>query len=126
MSESAGSPPPAAPSAAARRILRTGWIVFALLPVAFVGAELLGDWLLSLQGYSSGDEHLPPAVVLRAGLPALLVLVAPPIAGAWYGRRAERLGHRGGRALLIAGTVVAAAFVLINLGQVLASWVLEL
>lgn len=120
------SPPPAEASASARRVLRTGWVVFALLPVAFVGAAILGDWLLSVQGYSSGDEELPTAVVLRAGLPALLVLVAPSIAGAWCGHRAERLGHPGGRALFIVGAVVAAASVVLNLVQVLASWVLEL
>jgi len=118
--------PPAEASGSARRVLRTGWIVFALLPVAFVGAAILGDWLLSVQGYSSGDEDLPAGVILRAGLPALLVLVAPSIAGAWCGHRAERLGHPGGRALFIVGTVVAAASVVLNLGQVLASWFLEL
>ena len=119
-------PPPAEASGSARRVLRTGWVVFALLPVAFGGAALLGDWLLSGQGYSSGDEDVPTAVVLRAGLPARLVLVAPSIAGAWYGHRAERLGHPGGRALFIVGTVVAAASVFLNLVQVVASWVLEL
>lgn len=118
--------PPAEASGAARRVLRTGWVVFALLPVAFVGAEILGDWLLSLQGYSSGDEDPPTAVVLKAGLPALLVLVAPSIAGAWCGHRAERLGHPGGRALFIVGAVVAAVSLALNLVQVLASWVLGL
>jgi hypothetical protein len=48
------------------------------------------------------------------------------IAGAWCGRRAERLGHPGGRALLVTATVVAAALIFLNLVQVLASWILEL
>ncbi|WP_143054890.1 hypothetical protein [Nocardioides luteus] len=125
MSGPAG-PPPAEVGGSARRVLRTGWVAFALLPVAFVGAAILGDWLLSVQGYSSGEGDLPTAVVLRAGLPALLVLVAPSIAGAWCGHRAERLGHPGGRALFIVGTVVAAASVVLNLVQVIASWVLGL
>lgn len=120
------APPPTQESASARRVLRTGWVVFALLPVAFVAAEILGDWLLSVQGYSSGDEDVPTAVGLRAGLPAVLVLITPPIAGAWCGRKAERLGHPGGRPLFIVGTVVAAASVFLNLVQVLASRILEL
>jgi len=125
MSGPAG-PPAADAGASARRVLRTGWVVFALLPAAFVGAAILGDWLVSLQGYSSGDEDVPTAVTLRAGLPALLVLLAPSITGAWCGHRAERLGHPGGRALFIVGTVVAAASVFLNLVQVLASWILGL
>lgn len=125
MSGPAGSPPAEAGSSA-RRVLRTGWVVLALLPVAFVAAALLGDWLLSVQGYSSGDGNLPTAVVLRAGLPALLVLVAPSVVGAWCGRRAERLGHPGGRALFIVGAVVAAASLALNLVQVLASGILGL
>jgi hypothetical protein len=65
-------------------------------------------------------------MALKAGLPAVLVLVTPLIAGAWCGRRAERLGHPGGRALLVTATVVAAALIFLNLVQVLASWILEL
>jgi hypothetical protein len=86
----------------------------------------LGDWLLHVQGYSSDDESLPASMALKAGLPAVLVLVTPLIAGAWCGRRAERLGHPGGRALLVTATVVAAALIFLNLVQVLASWILEL
>lgn len=123
MSKAAG-PPPGEPSGSARRVLRTGWVVFALLPVAFVGAELLGDWLLGLQGYSSGNGSVPVAVALRTGLPALLVLIAPALAGAWCGHKAARLGHPGGQPLFITGVVVAAAMVLLNLGQLLAAWVL--
>ena len=105
----------------ARRLLRTGWVLFALIPVTLVGAIFLGDWLLSVQGYAGGDPDLPVMVALRAGLPAVLLLVAPLVAAAWYGRLADRAGDRRGRVLALVAIVVAIAMVALNLVQVLAA-----
>jgi len=106
-----------------RRALRLGWALLALLPVSFAGAMVVGDWLVTVQGYSSAEANLPPSVALRAGLPAVVVLVLPMVGAAWCGRRADRHRHPGGRALFATAAVVATASVFLNLVQVLAAWV---
>ena len=80
-----------------RRALITAWISVALLPVSFLAAMVLGDALLSLQGYQSGgDEPIPLGVVALAGIPAVLVLIAPTIPAMVFGVRARRLGVPSG------------------------------
>lgn len=102
----------------ARRVLRWGWWLYALLPVAFVPASLLGGWLLSLQGYDGTEPDLPTSAALLAGLPAVLVLVSPMVASAWCGRRAETLGDPRGRALWLVSALVVVLLVGLNLVQV--------
>ncbi|HSP76360.1 MAG TPA: hypothetical protein VLO31_09130 [Cryobacterium sp.] len=80
-----------------RRALVTAWISVALLPVSFLAAMVLGDALLSLQGYQSGgDEPIPLEVIALAGVPAFLVLIAPAIPAMAFGFRARRLGVLSG------------------------------
>jgi hypothetical protein len=89
-----------------RRHLRFTWIFVALLPVTFVAAMFLGEFLLSLQGYESGSEVRPPlGVVLLAGVPAVLVLISPTIPATWFGFRARRLGVSGGTIPAVIGAV---------------------
>ena len=102
----------------ARRWVRRGWWLFALLAASLVAANVLGDWPLSVQGYTGTEEDLPLSVVLRAGLPAVLVLVSPMAASAWCGARARRLGDPRGGALLLVSTLVAVLLVGLNLVQV--------
>lgn len=104
----------------ARRLTRTGWVLFALLPLTIVGAMVLGEWLLGVQGHSGGDIDIPAAVALRAGLPSVLLLVSPLLAAAWCGRAAARAGDPRGRSLFLVGGVLALAMVALNLVQVLA------
>jgi hypothetical protein len=59
--------PPA--SAAARRSFRLAWVSVAVLPVSFVVAMVLGEWLFTLQGYDVNSEHVPLAVVLPQSRP---------------------------------------------------------
>lgn len=80
-----------------RRAFIAAWISVALLPVSFVAAMVLGDALLSLQGHDSGSaEPIPLGVVALAGIPAVLVLIAPTIPAMAFGFRARRLGMRAG------------------------------
>ena len=89
---SAGAPAEQAPREG-RRALIAAWISVALLPVSFVAAMILGDALLSLQGYESGgEEPIPLGVVALAGIPAVLVLITPTIPAMVFGSRAR---HRG-------------------------------
>jgi hypothetical protein len=62
---------PAAGAEVGRRCLRWAWISVALLPLGFVGGMLLGEALVSAQGFEVGSDELPPpGVALLAGLPA--------------------------------------------------------
>jgi hypothetical protein len=114
----------AAVTKAARRYLRVAWASVAALPLSFVVAMLLGDWLLTVQGHESGSVPVPLEVALRAGIPALFVLVAPTIPAIWFGLRARRLGLANGLGPAIIGAVVAVGSVLQNAaGFVVGHWV---
>lgn len=104
----------------ARRLRRTGWVLLAFLPVTLVGAMVLGEWLLGVQGHSGAEADLPAAVALRAGLPAVVLLVSPLLAAAWCGRAAARAGDPRGRSLFLVAGILALAMVALNLVQVLA------
>ncbi len=105
----------------ARRALRLAWAAVAFIPVAFVAAMVLGDWLISVQGYQSGTtESLPLKVVATAGIPALLVLIAPTLPALLFGRKAEHLGMVEGRVPAIIGGVVGVVMILLNLVSVVA------
>lgn len=108
---------------AARRFLRAGWLFLALLPVALTAAMFLWSGSLMEQGwYLRADLDMPLRVALRAGVPALAVLVIPPAVAAWCGRRAERLGHPGGRDLRVIAIVVTAVSLALNLAPLLVVW----
>jgi len=111
--------PPGAP--AATRLVRTGWVMVALLPVAFVAASVLGDWLLSRQGHDSGDPDLPLGVVLRAGLPALLLVLTPLGLTVWCGWRVRGRGDRRGIALMVVGSTLGLGLLFLNLAPLLIS-----
>jgi len=101
----------------ARRTLRLAWICLGMLPISFAAAMVLGDWLLSVQGYQSGDDEIPVGAVLSAGLPAVLVLVAPTLGAGWFGWRAKRLGHPNWLVPVVVATVIAAGSIALNLLQ---------
>lgn len=102
-------------------LLRAGWVVLALTVVSFVGAMILGDWLLSLQGYDVNESGLPTSVMLTAGLPALLVLVAPAVVATFIGAAVARRGDQRGRTLEVVAGVIALAALAANLIQGLAT-----
>lgn len=114
MTERAAAPSPTVGSRQARRNLGLAWISVAILPLAFVGAMFIGDGLLTAQGYQSGDSDIPVGVALRAGVPAVLVLITPALCAVVFGLRARRLGRRAGAIPALVGLVVAAISVLFN------------
>jgi hypothetical protein len=75
----------------------------------------VGEGLISALGYPSGSqEPVPVGPVLLAGVPALLILVAPGVAAVHYGRRAHRAGR--GEAIVPAwiGGVAAVVVMALN------------
>jgi hypothetical protein len=99
----------------ARRLVRLAWGCLALLPVSFVAAMVLGDWLLTVQGRQPGSEDVVPVgIAARAGLPALAVLVAPAVLAIVLGRRARRYGASGGLLPAQVGLVLTVAVVVLN------------
>jgi hypothetical protein len=112
-------PPPVQPTVqrSARLMVRLAWGCIALLPVSFVAAMVLGDWLLTVQGRQPGDEAVVPfGIAVRAGLPALMVLVAPAVLAMVLGlRAARRHGLRAGLLPAQVGLIVTIAAVVLNL-----------
>ena len=112
-------PPTAAPddqaSPRARRLLRAAWWSFALLPFSFVGATLLGNSILTAMGHDVDSETNPTwEQAIVAGIPAVIVMVIPALMAVWFGRRAIAAGHPKGHEASIAGLVVGAAMVAMN------------
>ncbi|WP_024286342.1 hypothetical protein [Cellulomonas sp. KRMCY2] len=106
----------APPAGAAHRALRAAWISVGFFVVSFVAAMVLGDWLITVQGYASGSD-VRVGVALRAGIPALLVLIAPAAPAVWFGLRARRLGAENGVVPALVGGVLGAVAVIQNLGS---------
>ena len=90
--------------------------VVALLPVAFVLAMVVGEGLLSALGYESGTEvPVPLGPAALAGVPAVLILVAPGVAAFHYGRRAYRNGRQDANVPAWIGGVIAVVALALNL-----------
>jgi hypothetical protein len=98
----------------ARSALRAAWVCLGLTPVAVVGAMVLGEWLLTRQGYDSGDSGIPRLVMLTAGGPAVLILLAPCLAAVGFGLQARRRGAVNWMIPTLIGGVLAVAFVVQN------------
>jgi hypothetical protein len=96
-----------------RRYLRWAWIFVAVTPIALVAGIFVGEGLLASQGYDSGDSgSLPIGVVLRAALPALLVILVPPVLAALFGFAARRHGDPRGAVPAWIGVAVTVGLLL--------------
>ena len=73
---------------------RKAWAAAAFIPVAFVVAMVLGEGLLSWQGYESGNENIPFGVVALAGTGATLFLIALSLVVAVFAPFAAALALR--------------------------------
>lgn len=102
-----------------RRMLRSAWWSFGLLPISFVGAAVLGGVILSAIGHDPDSETDPSFWQMAvAGIPSVVVMILPCVLVVWLGRRALAAGLEGGRDAAKAGLVVGAALVGLNLVSV--------
>jgi hypothetical protein len=101
---------------------RRAWWSFALYPVSFVVAFLVGEGILSTLTNDTSD----PAFwqVLVAGTPALIVFVIPGILSVSQGRKAVRLGREDGKVPAIVGAAIAIGFIGINVASYLVGLVI--
>lgn len=76
---------------------------------------VVGEGLLTLQGYESTDEDLPAGVVALASGPAIIAFALPCILTWILGRRAVAAGDPQGNVPAIVAASVGAGFVLLNL-----------
>ena len=105
----------------ARRALRLAWLSLGLLPVSWVAAMILGDWLVTAQGYESGAEDIEFGAAVKAGIPAMLVLISPTLLTMWFALRVKHYGHPAWKDPMIVAAVVATASVFLNLVQLVAA-----
>ncbi len=91
------------------------WMSLLLYPVSLVGAFAVGEGLAAAMGHPAGDADAAPwAVVVLAGVPALIVFVLPGLLALRYGRRAARAGVRSALVPAVIGTLLGLAFVALN------------
>jgi hypothetical protein len=94
---------------------RAWWSLVLFLP-CFVGAFIVGEGLIDLLGYPSGDgDESPPFwAIVVAAVPALLLFAAPGLLSLFFSRRARRLGRPDSMVPAIVGLGVAGGFVALN------------
>jgi hypothetical protein len=102
------------------RMVRNAWISVAMFLVSFVIATVLGDAIITASGYEPGADDVPWLDALTAGVPAVLVLIAPGFAAWYFGRRAIRYGDERGRRPMVVGLVLAAFGVVMNVAAFVA------
>ena len=104
---------------------RAVWWTFALYPVAFVAAFVVGEGLLSLYGYEAhAAESAPLWAILGAGGPALLVFAVPSALAVHFARRAAREGRPNWLGMWVS-VGITALFVAQNLAQYLLGLLLD-
>lgn len=105
-----------------RAALRRAWLSLALLPVSVIAAMVLGDWLVAEMGVEDGAADVDPGVALRAGVPALLVLISPTLLTVWFGLRARRYRHPAWKGPVTTAVAIAVGFAALNLLQPVAAF----
>ena len=101
------------------------WWTYALYPVAFVAAFVVGEGLLTLYGYEAHAAGTPPvwALVGAAG-PALLVFAVPAALAVHFARRAARESRPNWLGMWVS-VGITALFVAQNLAQYLLGLVFD-
>ena len=72
------------------RSVTRAWVSLAVVPLFFMLAMAVGYGIYALLGYQPENADAPFWVNLVAGVPALLLLVAPCAAAVFYGWRANQ------------------------------------
>lgn len=103
--------------------VRRAWWSLALFLPSFVGAFITGEGLLAALGHSD-TETVPVGIALMAATPALVVFALPLLVVRHFGRRAVARGHDEGRPPVLVAQLGTAAFLAVNLLQLVALLVL--
>ena len=96
--------------------VRRAWWSFTLFIPSTVAAFVTGEALLAASGHS-GEQDVPAATALVAGLPAILVFALPTLLVWHFGRKAARRGCPEGRTPVIVALTITGAFLAMNLVQ---------
>lgn len=93
---------------------RRAWLSLLLYPLTFAAAFAIGEGLVTL--LTNEDPPPDPELwqILVSVTPALLVFVIPGILAVTFGRKAMRLGRKGGWVPALIGATIGAGFVGIN------------
>lgn len=110
------------PSVPHEHDLRMSWLSVVLVPVAFALAMFAGEGLISVMGYDPSTQSVPLGTALLAGIPALVILLAPGAAAVFYGHRACRAGRKAARVPAWIGGGLAVALFAVNLAGFIAGW----
>lgn len=96
--------------------VRNAWLSVVLLPIAFGLAFLIGEGLIGILGYPVGEQDSQPPLwaILLATVPALLVFCVPALVSTWFARRAAAHGDRRGWVPAILLSLIALAFIAMN------------
>jgi hypothetical protein len=81
------------------------WLAVGLVPIAAFASFALGYLLFDLLGYEAGAGTEPLWADLVGAVVTLLVCLPPCVAAVVYGRRARRVGERGGLLPLTIGAL---------------------
>lgn len=100
--------------------LARAWISVALIPVALIVAMVVGEGLYGLLGYKPEEGAEPLWVALAAGIPAVLLFLAPCVSAVLYGNRARAQGHRLGWVPLSIGAALGLWMLVGNVATLLA------
>lgn len=108
--------PPVAPTSAPRdnRDVRLAWACVVGAPVAFVLAFVAGEGIASAMSVEDGATPSALVAVLVL-LVAIAVFALPAVLAWWFANRARARGDDRGRVPAIVTTVLAVAFVGVNL-----------
>ena len=94
--------------------LGRAWTAVIAIPLFVVLAFVTGEVMLSALGYPSGDAA-PLWASLIVDLAVTAVLLAPCVAAAIFGRRAQLTGSRGAVVPMVIGSVVGIAGVALTI-----------
>ena len=96
-------------------LTRRAWIAVACIPVGFVASMVVGEGLIAMLGYDSGDEDVPAGPVALAGGTAIVVFLIPCLVAWLLGRRAMARGEPQGSTPALVAVTIGVVFVLLNL-----------
>lgn len=96
------------------RSVTRAWVSLAVVPLFFILAMAVGYGIYALLGYQPENADAPFWANVAAGVPALLLLVAPCAAAMFYGWRANRVGDRRALVPLVIAGLIAVWFTVLT------------